>query len=171
MGFDSSEAAKEAFRQLVVEHYDRIFEYARWALGNEDDAKDIAQDVFTRAYKTRDTLLAHEKPGGWLVNTMKNVIHEHKRALKKQASIVHESITRHGSLMVSFIDIDDELDKGILDELKPKERELIIMAYIAEQPYPRIADMLGTSETNARKRVSRARMTYEENVRERNLLK
>ena len=40
----------EAFEQLVLEHQNKVYSLALRMLGNEEDARDMAQEAFVRAY-------------------------------------------------------------------------------------------------------------------------
>jgi len=69
---------ERAFRELVSQHRDRVFNITYRMLGNRAEAEDVAQEVFITVFKTIDTFREESKFSTWLyrvaVNQCKNRI-------------------------------------------------------------------------------------------------
>ena len=72
------ERDERAFRELVGEHRDRVFNLTYRMLGNRAEAEDVAQEVFITVFKTIDSFREEAKFSTWLyrvaVNHCKNRI-------------------------------------------------------------------------------------------------
>ena len=72
------ERDERAFRELVDEHRDRVFNLTYRMLGNRAEAEDVAQEVFITVFKTIDQFREESKFSTWLyrvtVNHCKNRI-------------------------------------------------------------------------------------------------
>src|SRR5689334_19590756 len=72
------ERDERAFRELVEEHRDRVFNLTFRMLGNRAEAEDVAQEVFIAVFKTIETFREESKLSTWIyrvaVNHCKNRI-------------------------------------------------------------------------------------------------
>jgi RNA polymerase sigma-70 factor (ECF subfamily) len=68
-----------AFDTFVRRHQDRIYRLACARLYRADDAVDVAQEVFLRAYKGLKRFHFHAEPFTWLYRTLENVCNEYNR--------------------------------------------------------------------------------------------
>src|SRR5215510_9287122 len=72
------ERDERAFRELIEEHRDRVFNLTYRMLGSRPEAEDVAQEVFITVFKTIDTFREESKFSTWLyrvtVNHCKNRI-------------------------------------------------------------------------------------------------
>ena len=72
------ERDERAFRELVEEHRDKVFNLTYRMLGNRAEAEDVAQEVFISVFKTIETFREESKFSTWLyrvtVNHCKNRI-------------------------------------------------------------------------------------------------
>ncbi len=69
---------EQAFRELIDEHRDRVFNITFRMLGNRAEAEDVSQEVFIAVFKTIDTFRGDSKLSTWLyrvaINHTKNRI-------------------------------------------------------------------------------------------------
>jgi RNA polymerase sigma-70 factor, ECF subfamily len=78
----------DAFRALVDRHSRRVFQLAFRMTGNEQDAEDVVQESFLRAYRQLDRFEARANFGTWLyrivancaVDLMRTKWHRHEKA-------------------------------------------------------------------------------------------
>ena len=64
----------KATRLLVERHQDRVFNAAFYMLGDEEDAEDVTQDVFLKAYEGLGSFRGEAKFGTWLYGIMLNLV-------------------------------------------------------------------------------------------------
>ena len=61
------------FRQLVQSKKDKLFRFAKWMLQNEDDAKDIIQEVFIKVWKKKSKFNEMDYLDSYLMKMTKNM--------------------------------------------------------------------------------------------------
>src|SRR6185369_2866060 len=88
-----------AFEQIVVRYQRKVLATAWRLLGNQDDARDAAQEVFLRAFKYLNSYKADQDFAGWLYRITVNVCRD---AGRKRKQIV-------------FTSFEDERDGGRLE--------------------------------------------------------
>lgn len=107
---------KGAFARLVAAHSDQIYRLALKMLGNEQDAEDVLQDTFIKAYKNIDTFEGRSKISTWLYRIALN------------ESLMH--LRKHKGVLVdidSGIETDDGevIPRQIVDWCCLPEKELM----------------------------------------------
>lgn len=150
----------EAF-DIVVERHQRAIYYLcfRFA-GNHEDAADLAQDAFVRAYRGLGQFKGTSSLGTWLhriaVNTALN-----RRALKKPET---DSLDGAELPDLRTPDPDDELDnarrlarvRAAVERLPPKQRATVILRVYHDLSYDEIARTLGTTVGAAKANIFHA---------------
>ena len=146
------EGDPSSFRVLVERYKPKMTRYARRFLFGSDDAKDLIQEVFLKAYVHIKSFDAKQRFSPWLYRIAHN---EFVTALKKREkekkniSIFDLDILfPHRAMAEETADGDlhrDEM-KGMLDRslgtLDPKYREPLILYYFEDMDYRSIADVL-----------------------------
>lgn len=91
---------ERAFRELIKEHRDRVYNITYRMLGNRAEAEDVAQEVFITVFKTIDTFREESKFSTWLyrvaVNHSKNRIKYLSRRQDRNKDELDES--KHGEV-------------------------------------------------------------------------
>ena len=107
---------ERAFRELVEEHRDRVYNLTYRMLGNREEAEDVAQEVFITVFKSIDSFRGDAKLSTWLYrvtanhckNRIKYLARRHDRQKRRQqqhrppgghpGAVVRESVqqVRHG---------------------------------------------------------------------------
>lgn len=160
----------DAFEALVLDNQKKVYNLALKMTGNENDALDIAQEAFLRAYTGLRGFRGDSKFSVWLYRLVYNLCVDHTR--KKQRAPVSPLTYIDEDGDFSDIEIPDEryapesaaekrelreaVKKGI-DDLPPKHREILVMREITGLSYEDIAAALGISEGTVKSRLSRAR--------------
>src|SRR5215218_8053600 len=87
---------ERAFRELLTDHRDRVFNITYRMLGNRAEAEDVAQEVFITVFKTVDTFREESKFSTWLyrvtVNHCKNRIKYLSRRHDRDQDELDESV-------------------------------------------------------------------------------
>lgn len=76
----------EAFGQLVRTYQRRAVSLAYRLLGNAEDASDVAQDAFVRAFRSLDQLADASRFGPWLMRTVSNLSLNYRRSRATRAA-------------------------------------------------------------------------------------
>jgi RNA polymerase sigma-70 factor, ECF subfamily len=155
-----------AFEQIVIHYQRKVLATAWRMLGNQDDARDAAQEVFLRAFKYLASYRADQDFGGWLYRITVNVCRD---AGRKRSQIAFTSFEdeRDGSLEHAASEENLEasairaeqraLVAEALNTLTKKERAALVLRDLEGLPTEEVARLLGTSATTVRSQVSAAR--------------
>ena len=79
-----------AFEALVVAYQKQVYNLALRTVGNEEDAADMTQEVFLRAYRALGTFRGESKFPVWLYRLTTNVCIDFLRKQKRQQHAVFE---------------------------------------------------------------------------------
>lgn len=149
---------REAFAEIVLLMQQRIFGYCYPMIGNRQDAEDLVQEVFVRAYQHMGKYEDGGNFAGWLFTITHrlclNKIKKKSRLLALVHKIANEETVRpkHENM-----DTSNEAILTLLHGLNPKQRGLVILRVIHEMSYEEISGIVGVSPANLRKQYERAR--------------
>ena len=161
---------KDAFEELVLANQKNVYNLALKLTGNEEDALDISQEAFLKAYLQLGSFRGESRFSVWLYRLTYNLCIDLLR--KKQKAKVVSLTNRDGCDETGVIEIPDkrELPESILlsresrktiaesiDELGPDHREILIMREITGMSYGDMAVTLNVSEGTVKSRLARAR--------------
>jgi RNA polymerase sigma-70 factor (ECF subfamily) len=149
------------FSYLVEKYQDIVFSIAFKVLKNREDAEEMAQESFIKAYKSLHTFKGKAKFSTWLYRiTYNNCISEVRK--KK----IHFASTDD----VQIKDETEELNmdgipeenrakyvKAAMDKLPEEEYTLVLLFYFEEQSIDEIAKVTKLSESNVKVKLHRAR--------------
>lgn len=162
--------AQEAALSLFDEYADKIYEFARYSLGNAEDAEDLVQEVFMRVYRTwGNTEL--DNPGAWIWTIARNLIRDtyRRRSRRKEQPVADlERWTHEARGPDTLVEVED-----VLMTLTEMERQVVFLRLIEDLPVEATAKAIGSSSVNVRVTLHRAirklRVTLSEDVDVRSL--
>lgn len=151
---------QDAFGLLYEEHLTPVFRYAFARLGNREEADDIAQETFLRAYKAIDRFeVTTENFLPYLFTIARNLL-INKSKKKTPVSMTGEEMERQsGELHADASALEREQKEVIqraLAHLTESEREIIELRFFAERSYAEIAILTEKREDAIRQQVARA---------------
>jgi RNA polymerase sigma-70 factor (ECF subfamily) len=138
----------------------KVFRIAARVLGSDDDAEDITQDVFARAFSGIGTLRDPNALGDFILSVALRMI---KRELRRRRvrRILHLSDPRH--LPDHPVDAPDSDARdavawlyAILDQLGAEERTAFVLRYVETLSLAEIAKAMGLSLATVKRRLNRA---------------
>jgi RNA polymerase sigma-70 factor (ECF subfamily) len=140
---------REAFDVIVERHRRHVYQLCFRFMGNHEDASDLAQDVFVRAFKGLRNFKNEASLGTWLYRVAVNVC-LNRRALKRPET---EPLDPAQHIDVR---LDSPLDRVLRDEkavvvrqaiekLPPKQRATLVLRVYQELSHEEIAAVLGSS--------------------------
>ena len=157
----------EAFEGLMILYQRRVLGIALRMLGNPDDAKDAAQEVFLRLFKRLSSLDPARRIAPWLYRVTINVCHDVGRRRRATAGVALNSRSMIPSS--SWAACDDIEGSLILAEewrflqaglawLPKKERASLVLRDVEGLDTAEVAKILGTSAVTIRTHLSRGRL-------------
>src|SRR3989475_11034374 len=152
-----------SFEAMMLPHLDAAHNLARWLLRNEQDAQDVVQEAYLRAFKSFTGF--HGSNGrAWLLAIVRNTSYT---LLKKNRAVdltttFDEEIHAVGHESVSPAKIlehaeDAELIKNAMDELPVEFREILTLRHQESLSYNEIGEMLKIPIGTVMSRLARAR--------------
>lgn len=141
---------RDAFAQVVNMYSEKLYWQIRKMVLNHDDANDILQNTFLKAWTNIDYFRGDAKLSTWLY---KIAINECLTFLNKQRNINNISVDDTDVFLLDRLKGDDyfdgdsvqlKLQEAILT-LPEKQRLVFNMKYFEEMKYDEMSDVLGTS--------------------------
>ncbi len=158
-----------AFEVIFTQYQTQIYNYIYRLMGSAEDAYDMTQDTFLKAYlalpKTSDDL----RVGAWLYRIATNVCLDelrHRKLVKWQPweafiSVFHPTQVAKDSPERDTIDRENtEEVQLILDRLHPKYRMCLILREYHDLSYDEIAEVLNTTRAAVKSLLFRAREEF-----------
>lgn len=166
-----------ALDELVRVTYDDTYTLAYRLTGHEDDARDVVQEAYMRAYRGLRRFRGDSQFTTWLyritANCSANLVAKRSRtrteALPDDAPVVDARPEHDPEARASGED-DRAQVAGALAALPSKLRQVIVLRDIYDLPHSAIAAELGISEAAAKVRLHRARRRLKELLAERGAL-
>jgi RNA polymerase sigma-70 factor (ECF subfamily) len=153
-----------AFEQIILRYENRIMAMAARLLGAREEARDVTQEVFLRAFKYLHRLDVQKPVEPWLMRITVNVCRDAARLRQRR--------------LATFVDVDEpeRMDESpdpyaglarkqeqlilqkALETLPEKERLAIVLRDVEGLSTAEVASILRSSETTVRSQVSRGRL-------------
>jgi RNA polymerase sigma-70 factor (ECF subfamily) len=160
-----------AFEELVRATYTDVYGLAYRLTGNEEDARDVVQETYLRAYKGLHRFRGDAQFSTWLYRITANTANT---AMSKGRKHRHEELDDDVNVADTSPEHDPEaagdaeLLRGrlndALEELPPRLRAVVVLRDVYDLPHQAIAKELGISEAAAKVRLHRARRRLRERL-------
>ena len=164
----------DAFADLVRMYQRRTVSVAYRLLGNLEDASDVSQDAFVRAYRCLEQLDDPSRFGPWLLRVVSNLALNYRRARKsKSAAPLDDALAgsaevRRPANGLRLTDRRDEEDGALPEELRgeigkalerlpDKQRLALVLFSVEGMPQKEVAEVLECSVELVKWNVFQAR--------------
>ena len=161
----------DAFDQLVARHQTAVYRAALAALRVREDAEEVAQDAFIRAWKALGRFRGDSSFRTWILRIVWNRAISHRRGLagwlRRATPIadVAEPATKAGDGHTGVHNAQLQAHVvSAIQALTPKLRDALLLAQSGEYQYDEIARMLGIPAGTVKWRVSEARRKVRERL-------
>src|SRR5947209_290923 len=157
-----------SFEATMLPHLDAAHNLARWLMRNEQDAQDVVQEAYLRAFKSFSGF--HGSNGrGWLLTIVRNTSYTllKKNRAADLTTTFDEEIHASGRESVSPAAMlehaeDAELIKNAMNELPAEFREILTLRHQEELSYQEIGEILKIPTGTVMSRLARARAKLRE---------
>jgi RNA polymerase sigma factor (sigma-70 family) len=158
-----------AFSYIVDRHKDRAFNLAFRICGNHEEAEEIAQDSFLKAYRSLNGFRMKSSFATWLYRIVYNTAISHIR-IKKKGILSLEDFPADATDFIGNNTTEEEAEKEYrsslinfaLQKITEEERGLISLYYYDEMSTDEISDVTGISKSNIKVKLFRARQKMSE---------
>ena len=168
-----------AFKELVNQFSDRVFNTALGLLQHQQDAEDIAQEVFIQVHRSISQFKGDSLLSTWIyrITVTKSLDHLRSKKRKKRFGFVrsifgdnNQPIVDPGDLIHPGIIQENKEDAAILfkmvDQLPENQRTAFILNKVEDLSYREIADILKTTESAVDSLLQRAKQNLRKKLSE-----
>ncbi len=162
---------REAFRPLVERHQQTLYRMAWSRVRDDDEARDIVQAAFVKAWTHLEGYRSEASFLNWLRRIVENLCTDHvrKKVRRKTGSFDEAIATRDEDGSILEVHHEDSPHKALvrkelrerihaaLDELSEDQRQILLLREIDGLSYKEIADHVGIPEGTVMSRLFYAR--------------
>jgi RNA polymerase sigma-70 factor (ECF subfamily) len=146
--------------------FDKMYASAYRLTGSRDDAQDLLQDTFLKAYRSIEKFEEGTNPGAWIYTIMRNTFLNEIRSKKSRETLLfdEEAVARVADTSdpdPSGGKMDEEL-QAVLNSLPDDMREALVAREINGLSYQEIADTMKLPLGTVKSRINRAREALKE---------
>ena len=163
-----------AFEELLLLHQKKVYNLCLRMSANPDDALDLSQEAFIKAWRALGQYQFEASFSTWLFRLTSNVCIDFLRRKKRR---------QETSLTESYDDSDEGAELSVpdaqpgpeqqamtnetkielaraMEQLSPEHREILQLRVIEDLQYEQIADILGVRVGTVKSRLARARLSF-----------
>ena len=163
-----------AFEELLLLHQKKVYNLCLRMGANPDDALDLSQEAFLRAWRSLGQYQFEASFSTWLFRLTSNICIDFLRRKKRR---------QETSLTESYDDSDEGAEISVpdaqpgpeqqaitnetkielaraMEQLSPEHREILQLRVIEDLQYEQIADILGVRVGTVKSRLARARLSF-----------
>ena len=141
---------RQAFGYLVKKYMQRAYYIALGFIGSHESANDLSQEAFLRAYRAIKRFDPDKRFFTWYYQILRNLCFNFNRDKARHARPFSEIEENQIARIPDAIDTEKVVERNetrklvweALNELKPKDREIIVLKDFQDLSYKEIAEML-----------------------------
>ena len=160
----------DAFEQLLLEHQKNVYNLCYRMAGNPDDAMDLSQETFLRAWRCLDQYQFASAFSTWLYRLCSNICIDFLRRRRRQQTVPLTFEDADGEEQTYAVPDAQPLPEeqvelkltretlaAAMAQLLPEHRAVVQLRVVNEMSYEQIADVLDIQIGTVKSRLSRAR--------------
>ncbi|MCK9294604.1 MAG: sigma-70 family RNA polymerase sigma factor [Desulfobulbaceae bacterium] len=165
----------QAFNRLVMLYQTKIYNLALNYVKSQEEAKDLAQDIFVTVYRSLPKLREKEKFTSWLYQIAINHCRNRYKKLSRRGYFSNVSLDDEESFLQIAGDEGPEkllqrkntinLVRATIDSMAEAEKEIILLRDIQELAYEEISDILHIPLGTVKSKLNRARTSLKDRLK------
>jgi RNA polymerase sigma-70 factor (ECF subfamily) len=168
--------SRDVFDILIERHSSRMYQAAYGLISNREDAEEVVQDAFVRAYKGLDKFREDASFQTWLYRIVTNLSRNKYQWNKRRGAELNVTLTRKAydpeknegeemnlpdnsmkpDAVIEGAELEEDLIKS-MERLPGSIREAMILRHVNEFPYDKIAELLNCRVGTVKSRIARGR--------------
>ena len=166
---------EDNFTSETLPHKSALYNYALKISGNADDAQDLVQETYYKAFRYFDKFQSGTNSKAWMFMILKNTfINDYRKSKREPYKLDYEQIQNFYENVKADQAIENNLDKDFyndlfddelteaIDQLPTKMREVFLLCDLEGYSYEETADLVGCPIGTVRSRLHRARHMLQE---------
>ena len=164
----------DAFGQVYAQHERAVFRYAYHLLGNRDDADDVKQETFLKAYRAFSSFRSECSLSTWLLKICGNLCRDRMKSRDRRPEVLYDPVAGPEHLADSTLAVDPvaaveraqtrETLLAVLRGMPAEQRDILVLRELEDLSYEEIAEIMGCSRASVKVRLFRARSRFRERV-------
>ncbi len=171
---------RAAFGRLVARHQDALFGGISRMVRRREDAEDLAQEVFVKAFRNIARFQGRSSFYTWLFSIASNAVISHRRKMSARRRSDHVSLSEPGEnkgqrdltdpgdppeAAAQRAEMAEQIEQAIA-ELDDDFRTVVVLRDIQEFDYQTMADILDCPKGTVKSRLHRARLALREKLKD-----
>jgi len=153
---------RESFEQLVRAHFAQVYRVVFRMVGSHEDAEDLAQDCFVRAWRGLAWYREESALATWLCRIAVHLAQDHLRARSRRSRAVELAPELDAAVRSSPAEDLERREvvqnlRSALDRLPARMRASLVLRVFEGLEYPEVARSVGVTPATARTHVMKAR--------------
>lgn len=152
---------RAAFDTLIVRYQRQAVAVSYRLLGNINDALEVTQDAFLKAYRSLNTLQNPAAVGGWMMRIVSNLSLNHRRGRKVRSQLPLDDVlgpqAEQNSAGAEWMRADHDPSRNLagrelgeklqqaLAQLPEKQRDALLLFTVEQLPQKQVAEILDCS--------------------------
>lgn len=157
------------FEQLVTAYEKNVYNLALRMVGDPDDAADITQETFIKAYHALGSFRGDSKFSSWIYRIASNVCLDFLRSRSRRAQVPLSFENEDAEGEIELPDMSQNPEKVLMkklsmeavrrgmEKLPPKQRQILVLRELCGLSYAELAQTLSVEEGTVKSRIFRAR--------------
>jgi len=149
-----------SYSALVEKYYPRIISYICKTGVLREDAQDLSQEVFIRAYNNLYRYDSRWSFSTWIFRIAINLCRNYKKRKKVACGEINEAVLNDGGILPEGQYLDEIYNKQLVaymfESLKKDVKEIMILRYYEGLSFDEISEICNISKDAAKMKISRA---------------
>lgn len=157
------------FEKLVTAYEKNVYNLALRMVGDPDDAADITQETFIKAYRALGSFRGDSKFSSWIYRIASNVCLDFLRSRSRRAQVPLSFENEDEEGEIELPDMSQNPEKVLMkklsmeavrrgmEKLPPKQRQILVLRELCGLSYAELAQTLSVEEGTVKSRIFRAR--------------
>ncbi len=178
MSEDQDKRHKRIFEEEFLPQIDALYTFAYHLTYNEEDANDLVQETYLKAYRFIDKYIEGTNAKAWLFKILKNVfINQYRRKSKQPTKVDYEEVINYhdeeDTNYSSYLDMREEMFQHMMGDevtnainaLPVDFRVVILLCDVEGFTYEEISKIIDIPIGTVRSRLHRARNMLKEKLK------
>jgi RNA polymerase sigma factor (sigma-70 family) len=165
--FSQKDRSLAGFEELAMPLFDSLYNFARWLAQNQNDAEDLVQETYLKAWRSFASFQPDTNFRAWIFRILKNTFLGSRSKLERRMTTAMESeedlpatSATPESLLIGRSDMDAV--QRAIEQLPIMLREVILLCDVEGASYREMAEILSIPMGTVMSRLARARKMVRE---------